>query len=204
MSLSRWLCPTCGDGKLAPRRPRKDDVRRYCLACSETTGRLVERTNPVIEKKRAASKERSKKKARARYAFRAPEGYYLLDCMHIQTEWGRLGFSRAAELRVRTTRAAGPAAIRGHVVTFRRFRGLDRWDACAQILVAGARFALTQAGRSTTDAYAHSYIRSLVESLRGVRPRLNRLAEAEIEVAALLRAKDAVSHLGHTLERATA
>lgn len=47
--MKRWRCPKCGSGCLAPRAPRKDDVRRYCLVCSKTTGRLVERSCPAAE-----------------------------------------------------------------------------------------------------------------------------------------------------------
>lgn len=56
--LARWICPRCRDGKLAPNRPRKNDVRRYCLACSEKSGRLVERVSPKLERKRAKKKPR--------------------------------------------------------------------------------------------------------------------------------------------------
>jgi hypothetical protein len=48
----RWVCPQCQHGLLAPSRPRRDDVRRYCLNCSKKTGRLVERLCPTLEKKR--------------------------------------------------------------------------------------------------------------------------------------------------------
>ena len=41
--MKRWYCPQCGSGKLAPERMREDNVLRYCLSCSETTGRLVRR-----------------------------------------------------------------------------------------------------------------------------------------------------------------
>lgn len=64
----RWVCPDCGTGKLAPSRPRRDDVRRYCLRCSERTGRLVERVCPVNERARELAEERSKKKAGRRRA----------------------------------------------------------------------------------------------------------------------------------------
>jgi hypothetical protein len=60
----RWTCPRCGGGKLAPERPRKNDTRRYCLPCSDKTGRLVERTCKALEKRREAVQERSKAKAR--------------------------------------------------------------------------------------------------------------------------------------------
>jgi len=48
----RWKCEMCDDGLLAPSRPRKNDVRRYCLPCSAKRGTLVERTAPALEKKR--------------------------------------------------------------------------------------------------------------------------------------------------------
>jgi len=63
---ARWTCLTCGEGGLAPTKPRRDDVRRYCLSCSAKTGRLVEKVAPSLEKKREAqtarTQERSKKK----------------------------------------------------------------------------------------------------------------------------------------------
>lgn len=48
----RWVCPTCNGGALAPERPRKNDVRRYCLSCSKRTGKLVERVAPVLQARR--------------------------------------------------------------------------------------------------------------------------------------------------------
>ena len=62
MAIRRWLCPKCSSGKNAPERMRKDDVRRFCLACSEKTGRLVERTCAVLDTRR--------QKAAARHAER--------------------------------------------------------------------------------------------------------------------------------------
>lgn len=59
----RWVCPNCGKGKLAPSRLRKIDVRRYCLPCSEKAGVLVERSVPVLEKKRAEKRQRAQAKA---------------------------------------------------------------------------------------------------------------------------------------------
>lgn len=55
----RWVCPICGTGVNAPERPRKDDVRRYCLPCSETTGRLVARTAPALERIRKEAREKT-------------------------------------------------------------------------------------------------------------------------------------------------
>lgn len=67
----RWTCPRCGAGKLAPSKPRRDDVRRYCLACSEATGRLVERTCAALEAKRVESAEQRAARAKARRAAEA-------------------------------------------------------------------------------------------------------------------------------------
>lgn len=60
--MRRWECPRCEGGKIAPERPRKDDVRRYCLPCSEETGKLVERFCPALERERRERKERRKRK----------------------------------------------------------------------------------------------------------------------------------------------
>jgi len=49
----RWKCANCDHGLLAPMKPRKNDVRRYCLPCSAKTGKLVERVSPTLEKQRA-------------------------------------------------------------------------------------------------------------------------------------------------------
>lgn len=57
------MCPSCGGGVNGPERPRRDDVRRYCLDCSTQTGRLVERTCPALDAKRVASRERAAAKA---------------------------------------------------------------------------------------------------------------------------------------------
>lgn len=56
--MPRWTCPNCSSTKLAPSKPRRDDVRRYCLACSEKTGRLVQRVCPVLQKKALNLQER--------------------------------------------------------------------------------------------------------------------------------------------------
>lgn len=61
----RWKCPLCDNGLLAPQRCRMNDVRRYCLNCSEETGKLVERVAPALEKKREQAKEKRKEKTKA-------------------------------------------------------------------------------------------------------------------------------------------
>lgn len=68
MNQVRWKCGVCDSGLLAPTKPRKNDVRRYCLPCSSKTGKLVERVAPTLEKQRTAKKEAVKKKAVAKRA----------------------------------------------------------------------------------------------------------------------------------------
>lgn len=64
--MRRWVCPSCSAGLLAPDRPRLDDVRRYCLPCSQRSGRLVQRACPALERERAQRAERSKERAAAK------------------------------------------------------------------------------------------------------------------------------------------
>ena len=58
----RWKCANCDHGLLAPTKPRKNDVRRYCLPCSAKTGKLVERISPTLEKQRTIKSEQRKVK----------------------------------------------------------------------------------------------------------------------------------------------
>jgi hypothetical protein len=97
MSAARWVCPRCGQGRLAPRRPRRDDVRRYCLRCSEQTGRLVERVAPALEHQReqrqqAAAERRKRKAERERERERA---YYTVAGVDLREEMRRLVRLRA-------------------------------------------------------------------------------------------------------------
>jgi len=58
----RWVCDNPKHpGVLASSRPRRDDVRRFCWACSQANGRLVERHCPALDKARAAKQERRTK-----------------------------------------------------------------------------------------------------------------------------------------------
>lgn len=57
--MKRWSCPRCGVGGLAPARPARNDVRRYCLECSKTTGKLVERVCGAAERAKEKSSART-------------------------------------------------------------------------------------------------------------------------------------------------
>ena len=63
---TRWVCPVCDDGKLGLTRPRKDNIIRYCLPCSEESGKLVERVTPSLDKKRGTQADKAKAKRDAK------------------------------------------------------------------------------------------------------------------------------------------
>jgi hypothetical protein len=63
----RWTCPNACPAVLGPKRPRRDDVSRYCLSCSAKKGRLVERSAPSLEKRKAdAARRLAEKRERAK------------------------------------------------------------------------------------------------------------------------------------------
>ena len=64
MKQTRWKCPICENGLLAPQRPRLDDVRRYCLPCSAKSGKLVERIAPALEAQRTRRNEQRSNRAK--------------------------------------------------------------------------------------------------------------------------------------------
>lgn len=68
----RWNCPTGQHpGVLASTRPAKDAIVRYCLPCSVKTGKLVLRTAPALERKRATAATAAATKAKAQRARQA-------------------------------------------------------------------------------------------------------------------------------------
>jgi len=60
----RWVCPECGTGVNAPSRMNAMDTRRFCLACSAGSPRLVERSAPKLERQRSAAKAKQADVAR--------------------------------------------------------------------------------------------------------------------------------------------
>ena len=60
-----WRCPDCGSGVRAPGKPRLNDVRRFCLPCSQRSGYMVERVCPTLETKRAKVKAKVSAKGKS-------------------------------------------------------------------------------------------------------------------------------------------
>jgi hypothetical protein len=62
----RWECPAGQHpAVLAPQRLRRKDIRRYCLPCSMSSGLLVERVLPTLEKKRTERAARGREQRKA-------------------------------------------------------------------------------------------------------------------------------------------
>lgn len=88
----RWVCPTCGGGVLAPSRPRKDDVRRYCLPCSKKSGRLVPRSCPAADAARTKREGRRADRQTAEVLRQDERDLerHTVDGLDVRDEWKRL------------------------------------------------------------------------------------------------------------------
>lgn len=131
MAMKRWRCPNCGSGKLAPGRARKDDTRRYCLPCSERTGRLVERACPALDARRDAkatarkeTTQRVKGRERERLTKRA-----VVEGLDVREEWKRLCSLGVVRLRLRDQGrrsiplTIGRTALKGHTTGHAYYAG---------------------------------------------------------------------------------
>ncbi len=90
--MRRWVCPRCKKGKIAPNSPATLDVRRWCLPCSEETGRLVERTCPARDRenaRRAASRSATSRRRREA-AERRDRDRHSFDGLDVRVETRRL------------------------------------------------------------------------------------------------------------------
>lgn len=147
----RWLCPRCASGLLAPSRPRLDDVRRYCLPCSQTSGRLVERTCPAREAESSRHRELRAARLAARHERAAAiEATYpwclrgLFDQWRNLTAWGRPLVHAHLLLRRSTSKVASS----GHAWPTGRITmtaGSDEADARATVLHELAHVAAPRA-----------------------------------------------------------
>lgn len=107
----RWHCPnSLTEGPenfghpavLAPTKPRRDDVRRYCLECSRGSGRLVKRVPRVLEKKRETREEARRRRTQERRARERAK--------RDETKRAKLQ-EQAADYAITFTRAAGGGEV---------------------------------------------------------------------------------------------
>lgn len=88
---TRWVCPECGKGKMAPERMNQLDPRRYCLLCSgkRSVTRLVERTAPKLEKRKRVASQRMVAKRQIAKEKRLALPWAQRDEL-VQKEWKRI------------------------------------------------------------------------------------------------------------------
>lgn len=64
--MPRWFCPSDKHPSvIGPTKPRRDDIRRFCLPCSVETGKLVPRIARALEAKREKAEEKRKESTKA-------------------------------------------------------------------------------------------------------------------------------------------
>jgi hypothetical protein len=199
--LVRWTCPNdLHPGALAPGRPRKDDMRRYCIACSEKSGRLTERVAPKLEAKR----EKAKVKAHAKATVRRAKKIAHQTQADLATRFkcgvdatGAMLYKPIVLIEVRASTGPRAAKITDKRIVLYDHDGLDKYDVRGMCVVAELR----RYRRSASVQALKTFIRQCCEQTLGIRPRLENLAEAGDEIAGLLRARDAVEKLGHNMDR---
>ena len=201
MTTVRWTCPnSLHPGVLGPSKPRRDNICRYCFACSEKAGKLVERVVPKLEAKRQSRKERAAEKAKAERAKASEERknkpITQADVPTIfrcgSSALGVIPFHWSALkpiIEVRTVKAPRTAKRDGKRIVIYDHGG-DKWD--AQAMVFCALMTLHYACNTTR-------LRKNCERFLKVRPRLDDFKNAWLEVAHLLRSREAMTmHAGRS------
>lgn len=119
--MKRWVCPRCKKGVNAPNRMPRDDSRRYCLRCSATSPRLVERVCPARQRRlaaKAATRRRKTENRRTARVARIQKQRQQRDSLpwRDRDDQIRLEFRRLCRLD------AWEGNARGAVLTIRRSR----------------------------------------------------------------------------------
>jgi hypothetical protein len=96
----RWVCPLCGHGKIAPARPRRLDVRVWCLRCSQRTGQLVHRVAPAAQRRAEERAERRRERRQRTEERLEVCRTSFPGCLHdYARRWSRLAAWEGADLR---------------------------------------------------------------------------------------------------------
>ena len=114
-----WVCSNPNhSGIRAPGRMRRDDIRRFCIPCSQETGYLVERHAPALERKRkdAAAKRREKERTQRERVATARAVREVIDGVDVRKEIARL-------IKLPALRDELPRHLRGRRVPLTIYRG---------------------------------------------------------------------------------
>lgn len=100
----RWECPSAKHpAVLASTRPLADATARFCLPCSEETGRLVKRVAPALEAKRerAAAKTKVKQQSKRERERAAARRKRFAPCLEPDGSAGEVDVKRTLERMMR-------------------------------------------------------------------------------------------------------
>lgn len=191
---TRWTCP---NGKhptvMAPTKPRRDDVRRYCLPCSEAKGRLVQRVAPTLDARRERAEEKRKLTAKAKTAREREQedAYFMVHGVDLRAELKKLFASKVAQqyahqmrrhftvlptivVRTRSTpnvRRYGVAYTSRHQILINRIPGQDQ-HTVRETLAHELAHILTPTPGHGHDHVWKSVFRQLCEQVYDVRPHV--------------------------------
>lgn len=203
-----WVCAAGTHPAVrGPSRPRKDNLCRYCVPCSQVEGKLVARVSPAIEKKRAARAEASRGRANAKRAKKRDAREQTDVMREFRSANMRIerGVKWPGSLRfVEVLASARPRAPRFQPRGVTIYDpGFDKIEARAAMYVVLARWYVERVRqiKPADKAFYTTALRQFIEYVTNdapkgpVRPRLEsiRPADVEAEVADLLRRREAVA-----------
>jgi hypothetical protein len=184
----RWACPNGCAAVLGPTKPRRDDVSRYCLPCSQREGKLVPRVAPALEAerdRRELSREDAEKKAKARDEERSRAAHTIAG-LDVREEIRKLWNSSVAR-EFRRPRAKPPsvkvrramskpvsryawASVARHAIGITDYPGIDAADV-KELLAHEVAHILNGEGRGHETRWK-AIFRRLAFEVYGVRPRV--------------------------------
>jgi hypothetical protein len=185
-----WTCPNgCGSVR-GGKRPRRNDLCRYCIPCSQKAGQLVERAAAAAPKQKKRRKVKMKPPSTGFLDGRRAGSWLLYHDMNVL-------------VRQSMRRRPSIIDVKAKTLTVYEFDG-DEFDRRATVIMAEQRYYAARAGVS--GQAMKTYIRRNLETAIGVRLRLESMRKAEEELAERLRAKAALKVLenANTLDRRTA
>ena len=198
-----WHCPNGCAAVRGPDKPRKENICRYCMPCSSKAGKIVARLNPSLEKKRQERRKKANEKAQDKAARKRAHRVQTDVLDHFRCGETAVRILNRIRSKVRVYEPIPVVEVRksqkrrnprfdARGIIFYDFPGCDQHDATAMVTVAVARRSVPH---EEPINGLKVRIRWYTENALGVRPRLNRLVDADLEVADLLRAKHTVAKL---------
>lgn len=158
----RWECPN-GEhaGVLGSTRPPLDSTVRYCLPCSESSGRLVKRTAPALERKRAAraTTREERRRARAKREADRERDRCTVDGLDLREELKQL-----CRLRAFAVEGPVPSMAKQPPELHVRITGSMPRSECGVCFYPGDRIQITKWPGLTADAARETLLHELAHA----------------------------------------